>query len=377
VTPDRPGEPTPRGRLAPSPTGLLHVGNARSLLWAWLEARARGGAVLLRIEDLLPGQAEHAGDLLRDLAWLGLDWDEAPDLPGRVEAAALAPELAGRPALIQQSGRAERYAAVAARLVAAGAAYPCVCTRRDIEQAALAPHADGYGPRYPGSCRGRFGSVAAAQRYEAARAARAGRSPLGVALRLRVAEGEARFEDRLRGPQRQDVQATAGDVVIWRKDGGAAYMLAVCVDDAAMAITDVVRGDDLLPATGQQLAVHAALAAHCPELVGGAPRPPAWCHVPLVYGDDGLRLAKRARSLHLRSLAGEGVDPAALRAWIAASLGLPAVGALPALIEAWAARPPAASAPPAVRFGQAEHEALRAGRVPPLRVAAAAAVTAQ
>lgn len=329
------------GRLAPSPTGLLHLGNVRSLALAWLAARAAGGRVYLRIEDLLPGLDANIAPLLDDLAWLGLDCDPAPPDP-----CAAAP----RP-WWKQSERAAVYAAIVEDLLASGHAYPCVCTRKDIERAALAPHAEDLAAAYPGTCRGRFGSAAEARAFEAQRARAEGRPDLGVAVRLRVPQGEFRFDDLCRGLQVVDVARQAGDIVIQRKDRGFAYMLAVVVDDLAMGVDQVVRGDDLLEVTGQQLAVRSALAARsgatAPALVSDVYRAaqarsaPTHAHVSLVIGDDGRRLAKRNQSLHLRQLRAAGVSAQAISAWVWDSIGLAAARDWPeaAGLFAWSALP--------------------------------------
>jgi glutamyl-tRNA synthetase len=319
------------GRLAPSPTGLLHLGNLRTLAVAWLAARAAGGRIYMRIEDLLPGMDAHVAPMLDDLRWVGLDWDgpSATDLwqpdpwPG----------WQGPPCSIQ-SRRSAIYEAVCAALLAAGWVYPCMCTRKDIDGAARAPHAEDRGVAYPGTCRGRFGSIQEALDAENHRAAGEGRAPLGVALRLRVPEAPVGFRDLLCGPQQVALPADSGDIVIRRKDGGFAYMLAVVVDDLAMGVNQVVRGDDLLAATAQQLAVYAALADVAALAVqrgdglgalwhrAAAWSPPQHAHIPLVYGDDGRRLAKRNQSLHLRQLRAAGVAAGTLRRWLAESLHL-------------------------------------------------------
>jgi glutamyl-tRNA synthetase len=272
--------------LAPSPTGVLHLGNARSFLLAWLSVRARGGTLRLRVEDIdgprvKPG-AERAA--LDDLEWLGLDWD------GEV---------------VRQSDRLERYEAAARRLVAAGLAYPCVCSRREIEEAASAPHEDGLdAPAYPGTCRGRFASL------DEARAA----SGRDAALRFRVDTTNVPFEDALRGEQ---TGAIAGDFVIRKRDGGPAYQLAVVVDDAAMAIDEVLRGDDLLPSTPRQLLLYRALGL----------RAPRFCHVPLVVGPDGRRLAKRHGDTSLAHFRAQGVRADEIVGFLAELCGLRERGA--------------------------------------------------
>ncbi|MBL8726770.1 MAG: tRNA glutamyl-Q(34) synthetase GluQRS [Planctomycetes bacterium] len=259
------------GRLAPSPTGALHLGNARTFLLAWLAARSRGGTLRLRIEDIDGPriQAGAAAATLDDLRWLGLDWD------GEVWV---------------QSQRLPVYADAVARLFAAGHLYPCVCTRAEIDRAASAPHGpEDDGPVYPGTCRGRFPSLAAAR-------AATGREP---ALRFGVAAAALPFVDGCAGPQAGILR---GDFVVQKRDGGPAYQLAVVVDDHAQGITEVVRADDLLPSTPRQLALYRALGL----------QPPAFRHVPLVVGGDGLRLAKRHGDTSLRHLRAQGVAAAAV-----------------------------------------------------------------
>lgn len=283
-------EPPPRatGRLAPSPTGLLHLGHARSFLLAWWHARSRGGGVLLRLEDLdgprvKPGMCEAA---LADLEWLGLDWDGAP--------------------LLQSTGR-ERFADAVARLNEAGLTYPCTCTRGDLRAAMSAPQQGDREPRYPGTCRDRFASLAAA-------AAATGREP---GLRLRVPDGPIELVDGCCGPFRHDVSVEVGDFLVCRRDGTPTYQLAVVVDDAATGVTEVVRGDDLLPSTPRQWLLQQAL---------GLPSP-TWFHVPLVVDGAGRRLAKRADDLGLATLRAGGTDPRAIVAWAAQSAGIPGVEA--------------------------------------------------
>ena len=273
-----------RGRFAPSPTGALHLGNARTALLAWLDARSRGGAFVLRMEDLDPqrSSAQAARQLLDDLRWLGLDWDEGPDVGGPHGPYA-------------QSARGRWYDEAIARLVREGKAYRCTCSRAEVARAAGAPHAGEEGPRYPGSCR--------------PRASHPGRP---ASVRLKVEPGLVAFDDLVAGPQAFDVSASAGDFVIQRADGVAAYQLAVAVDDAAMAITHVVRGDDLLASTPRQLLVYRAL-----ELPA-----PAFGHVPLVVGAEGERLAKRGGGLTLEALRARGVAPERVVGFLARSAGL-------------------------------------------------------
>lgn len=279
------------GRLAPSPTGALHLGNARTFMIAWLSARSRGGRLILRMEDLdhpknKPGAAEGA---LEDLRWLGFDWDEGPD-------------VGGPSAPYTQTQRKDLYREALDTLIAKGLAYPCICTRRDVEAGQSAPH-EGEMLRYEGRCRGRFAT------YGAAREAAGGRLP---AWRFHVAEGEtATVRDLFCGDFTQDVSAFCGDFVLARDEGGAGYMLAVVVDDAAMGVTEVVRGDDLLPATPAQLLVYKALGL----------KPPAFIHVPLVVGPDGKRLAKRHGDTRVASYRAAGLRPEALIGRLAASCG--------------------------------------------------------
>ncbi len=274
-----------RGRFAPSPTGELHLGNARTALLAWLDARARGGAFIMRVEDLdrariVAGAGER---LLADLRWLGLDWDEGPDLAG-----------GGGPfAPYRQSERTQIYDGAIDRLVAAGAAFPCACSRADVARAATAPHAaDDDEPRYPGTCR-----WLAASEVEA-RAAANGRKP------------SVRFASDAADP-------AVDDFVLRRADGVAAYQLAVVVDDIAMGVTRIVRGADLLRSTPRQAALYRAL---------GAP-PPAFVHVPLVLAPGGERLAKRTRPPSIASLRERNVAASAVVGALAASAGLAPAGA--------------------------------------------------
>ncbi len=326
------------GRLAPSPTGLLHVGNARSLLLAWLAARHVGGAIHLRIEDLLPDGDLHLPELLADLRWLGLDWD-----PWRGHD------------FIRQSARSPLYDALLADLLARGDVYPCVCTRKDIDLAARAPHVEDKGAAYPGTCRDRFANEQEALAFEQIRAQQENRPPLGVALRLRVPDAPVTFVDLLHGPQRVVLPRDSGDIVVRRKDGGVAYMFAVVVDDWAMAVSQVVRGDDLLEVTGQQLAVYQALqrldSSHLPPFAGL----PQYAHVPLVLGDDGRRLAKRNQSLHIGALRRDGVSADRLRRWLATSVGLAPTGDLAELARSfdWVSLPRAP-----MRFGTQERAEL-------------------
>jgi glutamyl-tRNA synthetase len=298
-----------RGRYAPSPTGKLHVGNARTALLAWLAARAGGGSFVLRIEDLDRARliAGAEAEIVDDLAWLGLDWDEGPG--ARASAGADA-EGGGPFGPYRQSERATRYDAAVEALLEAGRAFPCACSRAEVARAASAPHGlDDEGPRYPGTCR----ALAAAE--VRARAARHGREP---AVRFDGRGERVSFTDAVCGPMEPLGPEGVDDFVLRRADGTAAYQLAVVVDDAAMAIAEVVRGDDLLRSTPRQLALYGALGVPAPR----------FAHVPLVLDPGGERLAKRTRPPTVASLREAGADPREVVGRLAASAGLaPAPGA--------------------------------------------------
>lgn len=282
---------TVRGRFAPSPTGALHLGNLRTALLAWLFARTASGRFVLRIEDLdLPRvRAGATQALLGDLRWLGLDWDEGPDIGG----------VTGP---YYQSMRQALYEQAIARMRAQGLIYPCYCTRAELAQIASAPQGDET-PRYPGICR----HLTARER--AAREA-SGRRP---ALRFIAPAEPVRFTDALVGEVEESVAATTGDFIVRRSDGIVSYQLAVVVDDALMGITQVVRGYDLLASTARQLALYDAL---------GYPRPTMYVHVPLVLDNERVRLAKRDVSAGVAGLRAAGNSPARIVGALAASSGL-------------------------------------------------------
>jgi glutamyl-tRNA synthetase len=262
------------GRYAPSPTGVLHLGNLRTALLAWLFARSAGSHFLVRMEDLDTGRVREgaAEQQLADLAALGLDWD------GDV---------------VFQSQRLDRYGEAIGRLQAAGRLYECFCTRAEIRAAASAPHGPLPEGAYPGTCLHLTDAERAERRA-------AGRRP---ALRIRADAAHVAFDDRIHGR----VEGVVDDFVVQRNDGTAAYNLAVVVDDAAQGVAEVVRGDDLADTTPRQLLLAREL---------GLPVP-AYAHVPLVLGPDGARLAKRHGGVTLREVA-----PGAALRWMAESLGL-------------------------------------------------------
>lgn len=259
-------------RLAPSPTGALHLGNARTFLVNWALARQRGWRVVLRMEDLDGPRVKKGADrqAIEDLQWLGIDWDDGP---------------------VYQSGRGQMYNAAVERLLGAGAAYPCICTRREVDLAASAPHAEDGASIYPGTCRGRFATVEAARQC-------AGREP---AIRFRLPPGRAEFTDGFCGAYSGDPAEDLGDFVIKKSDGTAAYQLAVVVDDVAQGVTHVVRGDDLMDSTPRQMALYKAL--------GWEAAIPCYFHLPLVVGPDGRRLAKRHGDTRLASFRRNNPSP--------------------------------------------------------------------
>lgn len=273
------------GRLAPSPTGAQHVGNARTYLIAWLSARSRGGRIVLRIEDIDSPRVKQGADkqACLDLQWLGLDWDEGP---------------------IVQSERVGYHLEALNHLMARDLVYPCICTRSDVERAASAPHWDHEGPVYPGTCAGRH-------------AWDVGECTRPYCWRFRVPAGSPRFIDGFRGNVDIDLRQIGGDFVVWKApilgtmDSLPAYQLAVVVDDAAQGVTEVVRGDDLLPSTPRQLLLYQALGL----------TPPRFAHVPLVVGPDGRRLAKRHGDTRLSALREAGVRPEMLLGLLAWSCG--------------------------------------------------------
>ena len=274
-------------RLAPSPTGALHLGNARTFLVNWAMARRAGWKIILRIEDIDGPRVKRGADLqaIEDLHWLGIDWDEEP---------------------IYQSQRLPLYRQAVDQLLANGAAYACTCSRSEIEQAASAPHAEDGAAVYPGTCRGRFVSVEQARQS-------AGREP---AARFAVPDRLFTFTDAFAGEKQFDLARQLGDFVIAKGDGSPAYQLAVVVDDAEMGVTQVIRGDDLIDSTPRQVLLYEAL--------GLASHIPAYHHLPLVVGPDGRRLAKRHGDTRIGYYRQTGVAPERLIALIGRWCGIEA-----------------------------------------------------
>ena len=283
-----------RGRYAPSPTGRLHLGNVRTALLAWLSCRLRGGAFVMRLEDLDASRVLPDGEevLLRDLRWLGLDWDEGPD-------------VGGPSAPYRQSARQALYDEAVTQLLASGRAFPCACSRAEVARASSAPHGpDDEGPRYPGTCR------RLPPEEVSARARAAGRQ---VTIRFAGDGARVAFDDGVYGAVEPLGPAGVDDFVLRKADGVASYQLAVVVDDAAMTIDEVVRGDDLLASTPRQIALYRAL---------GLPVP-TFAHVPLLLdAATGERLAKRTRPPSLGSLRDAGWTPERVVGGLAASVGL-------------------------------------------------------
>lgn len=300
--------PTPtssyRGRLAPSPTGYLHVGHARTFWAASQRAREAHGALIMRMEDLDPerSKAIYADAALEDLRWLGIRWQEGPDKGGP-----FAPYV--------QSKRRATYLAAWRKLLRRGFLYPCRCSRKDLETALGAPHErviaahqealgklDGKldlmddEPIYPGTCRSWQGRVTQLPGPTVSD----NDVPDGMNWRFRVPDGEAvEFEDRNLGRKRFVAGQDFGDFVVWRRDGSPSYQLACVADDAAMGITEVVRGADLLKSTARQILLYRALGLDAPS----------WFHCRLVVDHNGRRLAKRHDSLSLRAMRQRGLTP--------------------------------------------------------------------
>jgi glutamyl-tRNA synthetase len=270
------------GRYAPSPTGDMHLGNLRTALLAWLQARLQNGIILLRMDDLdqLRVVSGSADTILYDLEWMGLDWDGE---------------------IVYQSQRTELYQSALQRLAEQGLVYECFCSRKDIQQAASAPH--GQETPYLGTCSNLTANLAEIKRQEKA-----------PALRVRVNECEINFIDHCAGECREKLCRSCGDFVIKRADGLFSYQLATAVDDIAQGITDVVRGADLIDSTARQLYLMQRLK---PEL-----SKPRYWHVPLMHDDQGERMAKRCGSMSAASWRSDGSSCEVLIGKLAASIGL-------------------------------------------------------
>jgi glutamyl-tRNA synthetase len=258
------------GRFAPTPTGFLHLGHARTFWIAQKRCRAAGGTMLYRNEDLDAARCKrefHAA-ALEDCRWLGLEWQGEP---------------------VNQSDRMEKYEEALEKLKSAGHLFPCTCTRKDIQEATTAPHSEEGEVLYPGTCRQAVAPT--------------GNQPAN--WRFRVPNGKViEFQDGQFGPQRFVAGKDLGDFPVRQKNGVPAYQLAVVVDDAAMGITEVVRGADLLISTARQLLLYDALKL----------TPPVFFHCELMCDENGQRLAKRHDALSLRNLRDQGKSPEELRA---------------------------------------------------------------
>ena len=268
-----------RGRLAPSPTGYLHLGHARTFWVAQERAIAAGGTLILRNEDLDRARCkpEFLSAAIEDLRWFGFRWSEGPD-------------VGGPHAPYNQSERMALYLEAFEQLRATGLIYPCVCSRQDVLRALSAPHLGEEEPVYPGTCR----------KADLIKTPRA-----GVSWRFRVPNGETIcFQDGYYGPQSATAGNDFGDFLVWRKDDFPSYQLAVAIDDALMGVTEVVRGHDLITSTFRQLLLYRALGF----------QPPRFYHCPLLTDANGIRLAKRDNALALRTLRDQGASPEMLRA---------------------------------------------------------------
>jgi len=277
------------GCLAPSPTGALHLGNARSFLLAWLSSRQQHGQLVLRVEDIDSPRVKPWAlrATIEDLRWLGLDWDFGPDVGGPQ-----APYI--------QSERLAVYLPILQQLIERDLVYPCDCSRSEVAAAASAPHEALEGPIYAGTCRER--RTQDARRLE----------PEQFAWRFRASDESRGWVDRIVGSQSARVASQLGDFIVAKGDGTPAYQLAVVVDDHLMGITEVLRGDDLIPSTFRQLDLLAALEWSAPE----------YSHVPLMVGTDGRRLAKRHGDTRLSWFREAGYSAEQILGYLAWSAGL-------------------------------------------------------
>lgn len=283
-----------RGRLAPSPTGYLHLGHARTFWTAQERTKAAGGTLVLRSEDLDTARCkpQFSSAMLEDLRWFGFEWQEGPDRGGPFGP-------------YRQSERLDPYRAALEKLRDGGFIYPCTCSRRDIEAAARAPHAADDEVMYPGTCRKKFEVRSGKdERTEVTPHSQRLTSHFQSCWRFRVPDGEGiSFVDGQFGQQQFFAGKDFGDFVVWRNDGAPSYQLACVVDDSAMAISEVVRGADLLLSTARQLLLYRALGLKAPDFFH--------CH--LMTDAGGVRLAKRHDASSLRSLRSQGAEPEQLR----------------------------------------------------------------
>ena len=280
-----------RGRLAPSPTGLLHLGHAATFLTAAARARQANGTLVLRNDDLdqQRSRPEFSSAMLEDLHWLGLEWQEGPDIGGPFGP-------------YSQGERQDFYLAAWRQLLRAGFLYPCQCSRKDLATATGAPHENADDePNYPGTCR-----PLSPHPYQ-----QAFTQSFGTNWRFRIPDGEViEFQDQHFGAQRFAAGIDFGDFLVWRRDGVPSYQLACVADDSAMRITEVVRGADLLKSTARQILLYRALGLQAPE----------WFHCPLVTDAAGERLAKRHDALSIRALREQGHSPREVAAMISEQL---------------------------------------------------------
>ena len=270
-----------RGRIAPTPTGFLHLGHAQTFWRAQRRAFEKKGTMTLRIEDLDPARSkpEFVEAAVEDLNWLGIEWDQGPDVGGD-----FGPYI--------QSLRTRHYQSVLGRLIEMGAVYRCYCSRKDILAAAQAPHSSDEGPIYPGTCRANLGRGDCDD---------GGKNPC---WRFRVDEGRSvAFQDGKYGPVSFTGGVDFGDFVVWRQDDVPAYQLAVCTDDHEMRMTEIVRGKDLLVSTCRQILIYEALNWSVPDFF----------HCPLLTDGAGERLSKRSNAMGIRDFRARGWSPERVR----------------------------------------------------------------
>lgn len=285
-----------RGRLAPSPTGALHIGNIRTFVYTWLHCRMHDGELVMRMEDLGIVKLKEGAvyQVYDDLIWLGLDWDKGAGLTE------LGKEADPAEKDYIQSFQIERYQVTFQKLLSRGLVYPCSCTRKDIQMAQFAPHEERE-LGYPNTCRNRWPSEEEAAQHK-------GQDPC---WRFLAQDGVTSFEDEFYGKQESEVSKWSGDFIIAQTKTRIAYQLAVVVDDAYHGINHVIRGDDLLSSTHRQLHLF-----HTLDL-----KPPKFTHLPLVVGPDGIRLAKRHGDLKIKTLRELGNSVEKILGFIAYSFG--------------------------------------------------------